>query len=240
MAYITYPEGALWQSRPDGTDAIQLTFPPLRAALPHWSPDGKQIAFAANQPRSDWQIYAVASDGGQLRVLVPNTFGAIDPDWSLNGKTILYGPQGRQSRGIHLYDLETGLDSTLPGSDGLQYPHWSPDNRYIAAMTRDMRQLMLYDFVTHTWKTLTDQNANYPNWTADGKYLYFDTITGKEPAMNRVSVPGGKLEQVVSLKEIRRPIGAFGYWSGLAPDRSPLMIRDIGTQEIYAFDVQFP
>ncbi len=240
MTYISYPDGALWRSRPDGSDAVQLTFPPLRAALPDWSPDGKQIAFAAKQPHSDWQIYAVGSDGGQPRVLVPNIFGAIDPCWSLDGNTILYGPQGGQSHGIHLYELETGRNTTLPGSEQLQYPHWSPDRRYIAAMSRDLRRLMLYDFGTQTWRMLTDQNANYPTWTADGKYLYFDTITGKEPAIMRVSVPGGKLEQVVSLKNVRRPTGAFGYWSGLSPDGSPLTIRDIGTEEIYAFDVQFP
>jgi hypothetical protein len=29
-------------------------------------------------------------------------------------------------------------------------------------------------------------------------------------------------------------------WSGIAPDGSPILDRDISTQEIYALDVQFP
>ena len=38
MAYTRYPEQALWQSRPDGTDARQLTQPEIEAHQPHWSP----------------------------------------------------------------------------------------------------------------------------------------------------------------------------------------------------------
>ncbi len=29
-------------------------------------------------------------------------------------------------------------------------------------------------------------------------------------------------------------------WSGLAPDGTPLFVRDISTQEIYALDLQLP
>ena len=45
MAYVAYPEGTLWKSKPDGTERAQLTFPPIHALLPRWSPDGKRIAF---------------------------------------------------------------------------------------------------------------------------------------------------------------------------------------------------
>jgi hypothetical protein len=34
--------------------------------------------------------------------------------------------------------------------------------------------------------------------------------------------------------------GTFGNWTGLAPDDSPLALRDIGTQEIYALDWEAP
>ena len=44
-AYVASPEGTLWRSSLDGGDRTQLTFPPLHATLPRWSPDGKQIAF---------------------------------------------------------------------------------------------------------------------------------------------------------------------------------------------------
>jgi hypothetical protein len=31
----------------------------------------------------------------------------------------------------------------------------------------------------------------------------------------------------------------YGTWGGLAPDDSPLVLRDVGTQEIYALDLHF-
>lgn len=40
VAYVTYPEGILWRSKPDGSERLQLTYPPLYAVHPRWSPDG--------------------------------------------------------------------------------------------------------------------------------------------------------------------------------------------------------
>ena len=58
VAYVSYPEGILWRSKLDGSEKVQLSSPPLWAALPRWSPDGKQIAFLmthpANKERSIW------------------------------------------------------------------------------------------------------------------------------------------------------------------------------------------
>jgi hypothetical protein len=47
-----------------------------------------------------------------------------------------------------------------------------------------------------------------------------------------------KLERVVSLKGFRRAMGTngVGFWSGLTPDDSPLVMRNIGSQEVYALD----
>jgi hypothetical protein len=44
----------------------------------------------------------------------------------------------------------------------------------------------------------------------------------------------------VDFKDINRYIGPFFPWNGVAPDGSPILVRDISTQEIYALDVQFP
>jgi hypothetical protein len=42
------------------------------------------------------------------------------------------------------------------------------------------------------------------------------------------------------MKGLRLAIGPWGAWCGLARDDSPLLLRDVGTQEIYAFDLQLP
>ncbi len=50
VAYVTLPDGTLWRSKVDGSQRLQLSFPPMQAALARWSPDGKRIAFMARVP----------------------------------------------------------------------------------------------------------------------------------------------------------------------------------------------
>ena len=98
---------------------------------------------------------------------------------------------------------------------------------------------MLFDFGTRKWAALAGINTAYPNWSRDGKYIYFRTF-GSDPALYRVRISDHKLEKIVSLKGIRLTIGVAGTWCGLAPDDSPLVLRDVGSQEIYALDLQLP
>jgi hypothetical protein len=80
---------------------------------------------------------------------------------------------------------------------------------------------------------------NKAHWSCDGNYLYFIS-SGSDAAIYRVRISDHKLEKVVSLKGIRRTIGEVGTWCGLAPDDSPLILRDVGSQEIYALDLKPP
>lgn len=97
---------------------------------------------------------------------------------------------------------------------------------------------MLFDFKTQKWTELAGITSAYPNWSRDGNYIYFHTF-GNDPAIYRVRISDHKLEKIVSLKGLRLTIGDFGTWCGLAPDDSPLVLRDVGSQEIYALDLQF-
>jgi Tol biopolymer transport system component len=45
VAYVSFPDGALWRSKVDGSEGLQLSYPPGSALLPRWSPDGKKIVF---------------------------------------------------------------------------------------------------------------------------------------------------------------------------------------------------
>ena len=49
-----------------------------------------------------------------------------------------------------------------------------------------------------------------------------------------------RLKTVASLKNLRRVILPFQPWLGLTPDGSPLLMRDTGTQEVYALDFEEP
>ena len=72
VAYVSYPEGTLWRSKADGSDRLQLSFAPLYAMLPRWSPDGKQLVFFDYESGKPSRIYAVSADGGAPQELMPD------------------------------------------------------------------------------------------------------------------------------------------------------------------------
>lgn len=142
--------------------------------------------------------------------------------------------------GIAIVDVESGKISPLPYSEQLFSPRWSPDGRYIAALTDDSLKLMLFDVAARRWQELASMPIGYPSWSHDGQYIYFDTTLSEDAAFFRVRISDHKLERLFSLKTMRRYWGPFGPWTGLTPDDSPLLVRDISSQEIYALDWQAP
>jgi hypothetical protein len=65
-AYTAYPDHALWRSRGDGTDPLQLTFPPGQVFAPSISPDGKQVVYI----NSTGAICLIGMDGGSPPTIV--------------------------------------------------------------------------------------------------------------------------------------------------------------------------
>jgi eukaryotic-like serine/threonine-protein kinase len=237
VTYVTYPEGNLWRSKAEGSERLQLTFPPMQAFLPRWSPDQKQIVFTGSLPGKPARNYIVSANGSnpQAARSEEQTTNELDPSWSADGASIAYW----SNETINILDLRTHKVSVVPGSEGFFSPHWSPDGRYIVAMSGHARKLALFDFKTQKWVELTIVNAAFPNWSGDGSYVYFHSF-GSDPALYRVRISDHKLEKIVSLKGLRLTIGAWGTWCGLAPDDSPTILRDVGSQEIYALDLQLP
>jgi len=234
VAYVSFPEGSLWRSKADGSDRVQLTFPPLAVLLPRWSPDGQVIVFTGISTDQKIKIYSVPSHGGTPRELLPGALQEqVDPNWSLDGKQIVFcnGSPGPNSS-IGILQVETHEISTLSGSNGLFSPRWSPDGRYIAAMPSDAHGLVLFDVATKKWEEIAKVPVSFPNWSKNGEYIYFRT---NEPWVMRVRIRDRKLERVADLKDFL-PTGYYGDWLGMAPDDSPILLHDTSTQEIYALD----
>jgi serine/threonine protein kinase/Tol biopolymer transport system component len=240
VAYVSFPEGTLWASKSDGSQRVQLSYPPLYAMQPSWSPDGKQIVFFDFSPGQRSKLYSVSMYGGAPRELLPDdSQGQLDPSWSPDGTKIIFGAASSDPNStVRIFDVNTHQITILPGSKGLFSPRWSPDGRYVVAIPPNPHTLTMFDFDSHTWKPIGNQTADFPNWSSTGEYLYF-LHEGEQPAVMRVRIRDRKLDRVADLKTFRQA-GYFGYWLGMAPDDSPLLLRDTGTQEIYALDWQAP
>ena len=243
VAYVTFPEGVLWRSRVDGSERMQLTNRPMLAGLPRWSPDGKRIAFSGVTPGKTWKIFAVSADGGSPEKLTANENTELDPTWSADGQSLVFGEfVGSTTSSIYILNLQTRQVSPLPGMKGLFSPRWSPDGRFISATTHDGFKMMLFDLSTQTWKELASgRSYNYPAWSQDAKYIYFANPLENGIPFYRLRVADGKLERVANANLTRGVAwGMFGQWTGLDPQDAPLLLRDTSIEEIYALDMQWP
>jgi serine/threonine protein kinase/Tol biopolymer transport system component len=246
VAYVTFPEGSLWRSKVDGSQRLQLTFAPMQTTMPRWSPDGKQIAFVGHTSGKPPKIYFIPADGGSAEQAMPGEKAEGYLSWSPDGKALVFDDapwmenMAPENVALRVLDLATHKVMTLPESQHLHTPIWSPDSRYIAAMAPDELTLMLFDVKAQHWKQLAKINNGWPNWSRDAKYIYLDTLLGGEWFFCRVRVLDGKFEKIASLKGISSQFGNMIRWTGLAPDDAPLLTRTSGTQEVYALDANFP
>jgi serine/threonine protein kinase/Tol biopolymer transport system component len=245
LTYVGYPGHTLWRRKVDNSGRAQLTYPPLQVHLPHWSPDGKQIAFMASQPGQPWALYLISSQGGAPQRLTKEQANESDLSWMPDGKSLVYGHMpwlqyaSASESGIEILDLKTRQISPVPGSQGLFSPRVSPDGRYLAALSADSKKLMLYEFTTRKWSQLAQATFAYNNWSHDSRYVYLEDYNQGDDIV-RVSVPAGSLERLQSVKDLPRGSDPWASWLGLAPDDAPLLMRDQSTQEIYALDLQLP
>jgi Tol biopolymer transport system component/DNA-binding winged helix-turn-helix (wHTH) protein len=244
IVYVTYPDRMLWRSRADGSERLQLTTSPMRAFMPIWSPDDQRILFhGISKPNRPWKIYLISPSGGAPEMLI------LDPDsqetggtWSPEGNAVVFAynkistSPSPGSMEIRVLDLKSNLIGTLPGSEGLYSPQWSPDGHHVAALGQG-DDLMLFDTRTQKWTTLLALGVGYPSWSRDSQYIYCNTLWRKDPALLRIAVKSSKKETF--------PVnfvaaGTYGAWSGLTPDGSFLLLRDRGSRDIYSLDLNLP
>jgi len=212
VAYVSYPEGTLWRSRVDGSDRLQLTIPPVFAFGPRWSPDSTQIAFVDLQTGRPWKILFISAQGGAAQEMLAENLTQGDPEWSPDGKQMVFGRRPLENSTIQLLDLNSKQVSIIPGSQGLYSPRWSPDGRYLAALSNNWRKIVIFDFKKQTrsdWVTVPGAHG-YPAWSQDGKYLYFETIWTDTPGYYRVQLGQTRPELVVDLKDLHQFQSNFG------------------------------
>jgi hypothetical protein len=79
-------------------------------------------------------------------------------------------------------------------------------------------------------------NRVHPTWSSDSQFIYF-LLPWDDPGVLRVRVSGGNAERVIDLKGFRFT-GAVNLWMGLDLTDTPMLIRDVGTDDIYALTLE--
>jgi Tol biopolymer transport system component/DNA-binding winged helix-turn-helix (wHTH) protein len=236
VAYVSFPDGILWKANRDGSNPVQLSTPPIFATNPRWSPDGSKIVFGDFEERDADRMYLVSSQGGVPERLPSYRGNQDDPGWSADGRKIVFASSAVTGKEHELafLDLATRQVTPVPGSGGLWSPRWSPDGKLIAAMSDQMHGLEVLDVATQRLSTLPVSNSlGYPAWSSDSRYIYFSQSENGDPGVYRIRATGGKVERVVDLKDWPI-IGLSTFWSALDPTDAPMVLRDVGSDDIYA------
>ncbi|HEV2214379.1 MAG TPA: protein kinase [Terracidiphilus sp.] len=243
IAYVSYPDGALWKSHTDGSGQMQLTFPPARPVLPRWSPDGSSLLYFEFPlgPAKPGHMFEISADGGTPRPILPrDPHNQQDANWSPDGSRIIFAgdandaTNGKAGPDLRILDLRTHQVTPVPGSQGMYSPRWSPDGKYLAAMTGDSSTLLLYDLAVGRWTEIAKGSFGWVNWGRKSQHIYMKNFAGKGSVV-RVDIRTHTLETVVDLTGFS-DTGQGGGSLALTPDDSPLMLHDTGTQDVYSVD----
>jgi DNA-binding winged helix-turn-helix (wHTH) protein/Tol biopolymer transport system component len=247
--WVTYytQDYRLWRSRADGSDRLQLIFPPLNVANPRWSPDGQHIAFRGDLPGRS-KIYLISRDGGSPQAITSAQFTrAADPCWTPDGNSLIFGEFSapgleHEHNALYRVALNTGEVEHLPNSDGLAPQDLSPDGTEVAAFSADDTQLVLFNLSSRKRTELARGKSLYGvQWSRDGRYIYFQDIGGGiEQPIYRVRISNYTIEAVAGLSQFSRADAMAFSLAGLTPDGSPLASLMLSRGDLYAIDVHFP
>ena len=127
--------GDIWVVNRDGGDARRLTTFPGTESNPHFSPDGKQIAFSM-QYGANIDVYVIDAAGGEARRLTWHPWPDISRGWTPDGKRILYSSAGMHAPVVGVEQLWTinatgGVPERVPLPDALR-GSFSPDGQRLA------------------------------------------------------------------------------------------------------------
>jgi TolB protein len=174
-------------ARPEGTEAAGNT-------NPAWSPDGTRIAYvgtgdAVIEDPTTEEIYVMDGDGEHVDQLTDNNVPDLSPDWSPDGKHIVFsrarglGAETPQAS-LYVMDAEGSNQHELYRAKAsasellLLTPEWSPDGSQIAftqvSYPAGIPKASVYVIKSDgTGAREIARDAAEPAWSPDGKRIAF-------------------------------------------------------------------
>jgi Tol biopolymer transport system component len=171
--------GAIWTVHPDGSGLFKVADTPIEyywrpyKAQPVWSPDGRQIAFAApgvgEEQNAD--IFVVNANGSGLVNLTQDPSYDFQPAWSPDGQHIAFATTRHGQRDSAIYIMDTDgsncrqvfHDTTWIARD----PIWSPDSSLIiiVGMIRSWEEKLFITDLAGSSRLLSEEYiGDRPAW----------------------------------------------------------------------------
>jgi eukaryotic-like serine/threonine-protein kinase len=164
------------------------------AVCPVWSPDGSKFASAlAERKEGSFDVFIRHVDlGVRPDLLFRSSFPKYPRDWSRDGRYIFFDAVSESTKSdvwaVSTADRHAGpiLDSVNSES----YAALSPDGKWLAYQSDESGKLEVYvqqfdgiaSGTRKRWK-ISSAGGGEPRWRADGKELFFLTVTGRVMAV---------------------------------------------------------
>lgn len=180
-----------------------------------WDAEGKRFVFAGvRKGQPVLTVLNVERDKVEKERIFPEMGEILNPTWSPDGHFLAFSALVGGFTDLFIYDLETDTLQRMTNDQFADlYPAWSPDGRWIALSTdrfsTDLSilsignyELALLDPNTGETKKIPafkdSKNIN-PQWSSDGKSLYFISDQNGIPNIFRIDLQSREIFQVTNL-----------------------------------------
>jgi Tol biopolymer transport system component len=174
-----------------------------------WAPDNQRFVFAALSRGRPVLTFVNVDSGDRLREFpLEDLDEAFNPAWSPDGRQIAFSAMKGGVLDLHVLDVESGSVRQLTHDPFADLdPEWSPDGSQLAWVTdrfsSNLDQLSFggyrigaFEVRSGTARALAGfdagRNSN-PEFSADGRFLYFIATPDGIPNIYRVAIGGGAM-----------------------------------------------
>jgi len=150
----------------EGDAPKRLTSLPGAEEDPAWSPDGKQIAFSADQGDGA-DIYVMDANGSHPQRLTHTEELEFFPAWSPDGDTIAFERRGGGPTKIVVLHVDAAEERELGAANtDWGQPAWAPDGKQLAFTTDDDSTIWVVDADGRNVRKVWSESLSQP-WGLD-------------------------------------------------------------------------